>query len=62
MPKKDELSQRRYRALVAHLQDLMRADLKPKYEGYYGQLVLTGDDRVEPGELHVVRRTAREAG
>ncbi|MFL0392789.1 MULTISPECIES: hypothetical protein [Streptomyces] len=40
----------------------MRADLKPKYEGYYGQLVLTGDDRVEPGELHVVRRTAREAG
>lgn len=40
----------------------MRAGLKPEYEGYYGTLVLTGDDRAELGELHVVRRAAREAG
>ncbi|MBU6529810.1 hypothetical protein ACFUIW_12995 [Streptomyces sp. NPDC057245] len=62
MSKKDELPQRRYRALVAHLEDLMRAGLKPEYEGYYGTLVLTGNDRAELGDLDAIRRAAREAG
>ncbi|GAA2620155.1 hypothetical protein [Streptomyces axinellae] len=62
MPKKDELSQRRHRNLVDHLEDLMRAALKPEYEGYYGQLILGSGDLAELGELGDVRRAAREAG
>ncbi|GAA0443667.1 hypothetical protein [Streptomyces olivaceiscleroticus] len=62
MPKKDELSQRRYRNLVDHLEGLMRAGLNPEYEGYYGQLILSSDELAELGELDDVRRAAREAG
>ncbi|NSC22238.1 hypothetical protein FM076_13985 [Streptomyces albus subsp. chlorinus] len=62
MPKKDELSQRRYRNLVDRLEGLMRAALKPEYEGYYGQLILGSRDLAELGELGDVRRAAREAG
>ncbi|MEV0602860.1 hypothetical protein AB0I82_26700 [Streptomyces sp. NPDC050315] len=62
MPKKDELSQRRYRNLVDYLEGLMRAGLKPEYGGYYGQLILSSDELAELGELDDVRRAAREAG
>lgn len=62
MPKKDELSRSRYRNLVDHLESLMRSGMKPEYEGYYGQLVLSSDELAELGELDAIRRAAREAG
>jgi hypothetical protein len=62
MPAKDELARRRYEKLVDRLESLMRAALKPEYEGYYGQLVLSGDDLAEMGELKDIRRAARQAG
>ncbi|MFF0186718.1 hypothetical protein [Streptomyces sp. NPDC005244] len=40
----------------------MRSVLKPQYEGYYGQLVLSGGDLEEMGDLTDVRRAARGAG
>ncbi|MET7385378.1 hypothetical protein ACFYPT_28220 [Streptomyces sp. NPDC005529] len=40
----------------------MRSVLKPQYEGYYGQLVLSGGDLIEMGELTDVRRAARGPG
>ncbi|MGP3922507.1 hypothetical protein [Streptomyces sp. 8N616] len=61
MPVKDELARRRYENLVDRLESMMRAALKPQYEGYYGQLILSGDDLAEMGELKDVRRAAREA-
>jgi hypothetical protein len=62
MPVKDDLARRRYEKLVDRLESLMRAALKPEYRGYYGQLILSGDDLAEMGELKDVRRAAREAG
>ncbi|WP_413800936.1 hypothetical protein [Streptomyces iranensis] len=62
MARKDELSQRRYRNLVDHLENQMRASLKPEYEGYYGQLILGSEDLAELGQLADIRRAAREAG
>jgi len=62
MPVKDELARRRYEKLVDCLESMMRAALKPQYEGYYGQLILSGDNLAEMGELKDVRRAAREAG
>ncbi|MEV0317147.1 hypothetical protein ACIBKX_36645 [Streptomyces sp. NPDC050658] len=51
MPAKDELGRRRYERLVDLLESMMRATLKPQYEGYYGQLILSGDDLAEMGDL-----------
>jgi len=62
MPTNGELARRRYETLVERLESLMRAVLKPEYEGYYGQLILGADDLAEMGELKDVRRAAREAG
>ncbi|MFC7898294.1 hypothetical protein [Streptomyces sp. NPDC057381] len=62
MPAKDELARRRHEKLVDRLETLMRAGLKPQYEGYYGQLILSRDDLTVVGELKDVRRAAREAG
>ncbi|MEV8364736.1 hypothetical protein [Streptomyces niveus] len=62
MPAKDELARRRYERLVERLESLMRAALKPEYQGYYGQLILSGDDLVEMGDLKDIRRAARAAG
>jgi len=62
MPAMDELARRRHEKLVDRLESLMRAVLKPEYEGYYGQLILGTDDLAEMGELKDVRRAAREAG
>ncbi|MEV7864283.1 hypothetical protein AB0O86_37450 [Streptomyces hirsutus] len=62
MPAKNELSRRRYEKLVDRLESLMRAALKPQYEGYLGQLVLGSDDLAEMGDLKDVRQAAREAG
>ncbi len=62
MVRKDELSPRRYRNLVDHLENLMRTSLKPEYEGYYGQLILSSEDLAELGKLADIRRAAREAG
>ena len=62
MPVKDELARRRYEKLVDRLESLMRAALKPEYQGYYGQLILSGDDLAVLGELKDVRHAAREAG
>ncbi|KUL50302.1 hypothetical protein [Streptomyces sp. NRRL S-1521] len=62
MPAKDELAKRRHDNLVDRLETLMKASLKPGYQGYHGQLVLGSDDLEEMGELKDVRRAAREAG
>ncbi|MFD4862909.1 hypothetical protein [Streptomyces atratus] len=62
MPMKDALAQRRYENLVDHLESLMRALLKPQYQGYYGQLILGTDNLADMGDLKDVRRAAREAG
>ncbi|KUL44197.1 MULTISPECIES: hypothetical protein [Streptomyces violaceusniger group] len=62
MPAKDELARRRYEKVVDQRESLMRAALKPQYEGYYGQLILSGNDLAEMGELKDVRQAAREAG
>lgn len=43
---KDELTRRRYEHLVDRLEGLLRANLKPEYEGYYGQLIL-GAERLD---------------
>lgn len=51
MARKEELSPRRYRNLVDHLENLMRASLKPEYEGYYGHLILSSEDLAELGKL-----------
>ncbi len=39
----------------------MRAGLRPEYEGYYGQLVLTGEDRAELAEPNNSERSDRPA-
>jgi hypothetical protein len=62
MPAKDELGRPRYKKLVDRLESMMRATVKPQYEGYYGQLILSGDALSDMGELKVIRRAAREAG
>ncbi|MFI8088481.1 hypothetical protein ACIF9R_09180 [Streptomyces sp. NPDC086080] len=62
MPVKDEPARRRYEKLVERLESLMRAALKPEYQGCYGQLILSGDDLAKLGELKDVRHAAREAG
>lgn len=62
MPAKDELARRRYENLVDQLESMMRAGLKPQYQGYHGQLILSGDDLAGMGDLTDVRRAAREAG
>ncbi|WP_030740491.1 hypothetical protein [Streptomyces sp. NRRL S-31] len=62
MPAKDQLAQRRYEKLVDQLESMMQAALKPQYKGFYGQLILSGDDLAGMGELKDVRRAAREAG
>ncbi|MCP9944175.1 hypothetical protein LUX12_04225 [Streptomyces somaliensis] len=62
MPAKDELAQRRHQNLVDRLESLMKAGLKPQYQGYYGQLILGADHLAKMGELKDVRRAAREAG
>ncbi|MCX3060409.1 MULTISPECIES: hypothetical protein [Streptomyces] len=62
MPDKDELARRRYEKLIDRLESRMRAALKPEYQGYYGQLILSGDDLAELGDLKDVRHAAREAG
>ncbi|MFJ1554346.1 hypothetical protein [Streptomyces mirabilis] len=62
MPVKDELARRRHEKLVDQLESLMRTTLWPEYQGYYGQLILSGDDLTDMGELKDVRRAAREAG
>ncbi|MFD6336453.1 hypothetical protein [Streptomyces sp. NPDC060131] len=62
MPVKDELARRRYEKLVDRLESLMRAAVKPEYQGYYGQLILSSNDLAEMDELKDVRRAAREAG
>ncbi|MFF2326848.1 MULTISPECIES: hypothetical protein [unclassified Streptomyces] len=62
MPAKDELARRRYEKLVDRLESLMRASLKPRYQGHHGQLILSSGDLEETGELKDVRRAAREAG
>jgi hypothetical protein len=61
MPVKDEPARRRHEKLVERLESLMRAAPKPKYRGYYEQLILGSDDLAEVGELKDVRRAAREA-
>ncbi|MEU1692602.1 hypothetical protein ABZ590_14085 [Streptomyces hirsutus] len=62
MPDKDELARHRYEKLVDRLQSLMQAALKPEYQGYHGQLILSSDDLAEMGDLKDVRRAALEAG
>ncbi|MFF1838966.1 hypothetical protein ACFVXE_32990 [Streptomyces sp. NPDC058231] len=62
MAAKDELARRRYERLVDRLESMMRGTLRPEYQGYYGQLILGGDDLAEMGELADVRRAARQAG
>ncbi|OLZ67851.1 hypothetical protein AV521_23545 [Streptomyces sp. IMTB 2501] len=62
MPDRDELARRRYQKLVDRLESMMRAALKPQFKGYRGQLILSGDDLAELGDLKDVRHAAREAG
>ncbi|MEU2363078.1 hypothetical protein ABZ616_20445 [Streptomyces noursei] len=62
MPAKDELARRRYENLVDRLESLLRTALKTQYQGYYGQLILSGEELAEMGDLKDVRRAAREAG
>ncbi|GGL42613.1 hypothetical protein [Planomonospora parontospora] len=62
MPARDDLADRRFRKLVAHLRVLMQASLKPQYRGFYGQLILEADTVAELGEVEQVRRAARTAG
>ncbi|WP_225900178.1 hypothetical protein [Streptomyces sp. RLB3-17] len=62
MPGKDELTRRRHEKLVDQLESLMRAALRPEYQGSYGQLILSGDAATDMDELKDVRRAAREAG
>ena len=67
MPVKDEPARRRHGKLVECFESLMRAALKPEYQGYYGQLILSGDDLAEMGKLKDVgvplgRRDAVSAG
>ncbi|MEZ7002687.1 hypothetical protein [Streptomyces sp. AD55] len=62
MPDKDVLARLRHEKLVDHLQSLMQAALKPEYQGYHGQLILSSDDLAEMGDLKDVRRAALEAG
>ncbi|MCU8595165.1 MULTISPECIES: hypothetical protein [Streptomyces] len=58
MPAKDELAKRRHDNLVARLE----AELKPDYQGYYGQLILSSSNLDEMGDLKDIRHAAREAG
>lgn len=58
----DELARRRYEKLIDRLESMMRAALKPQFQGYHGQLILSGDDLAELGDLKDVRHAAREAG
>ncbi|MEU0254940.1 hypothetical protein ABZ299_21060 [Streptomyces sp. NPDC006184] len=60
MPVKEELARRRYEKLVDRLESMMRAALKPEYQGHYGQLILSSDDLAEMGVLK--ERTACRSG
>ncbi|WP_330339346.1 hypothetical protein [Streptomyces sp. NBC_00557] len=40
----DELARRRYEKLIGRLAWMMRAALEPQFQGYHGQLILSGDD------------------
>ncbi|MFE7608036.1 hypothetical protein [Streptomyces celluloflavus] len=62
MPSKGEPARRRYGKLVDRLESSVRASRKPKDEGHYGQLILSGNGLEEMGELRDIRRAAREAG
>ncbi|MFB7598899.1 hypothetical protein [Streptomyces sp. NPDC056160] len=62
MAVRDELARRRYEKLIDRLESMMRAALKPQFQGYHGQLILSSDDLAELGELKDVRHAAREAG
>jgi hypothetical protein len=44
------------------MESMMRAVLKPEYEDYYGQPILSGDDLADMSELKDIRRAARDAG
>ncbi|KND45763.1 hypothetical protein IQ64_04860 [Streptomyces stelliscabiei] len=56
------MARRRYQKLIDRLEALMQEALKPEYQGYFGQLILSGDDLEETAELKDVRRAARETG
>lgn len=62
MPAENELARRRYEKLVDRLESMMRAALKPQYEGYHGTLIISSDELTDMCELKDVRRAAREAG
>jgi hypothetical protein len=63
MADKDELAKRRHDKLVARVEDLMCASLKPEYEGFFGSVTLAEAD-VEDlgGDAGEIRRAARAAG
>ncbi|MFJ9207212.1 hypothetical protein [Streptomyces sp. NPDC102264] len=58
----DEPTRRRYEKLIDRLESLMRAALKPEYQGYYGRLILVSDDLAETASSRTSQRAAREAG
>lgn len=62
LPAMAEPARRRREKLVDRLLSMSLAALAPRHEGYYGQLIPSGDDLAEMGELQDVRRAARKAG
>ncbi|MET9417752.1 HNH endonuclease signature motif containing protein [Streptomyces klenkii] len=62
MPVRDEQTQRTHENLIDLLAARMKAELKPRYQGYYGNLVLSSEELEQLGELKDVRRAGREAG
>ncbi|MFC4035320.1 hypothetical protein ACFO3J_28190 [Streptomyces polygonati] len=63
MAAEDELARRRYERLVGRVEALMRVALKPEYEGYGGQVVLSVKAVEElGGDPAEIRRAARAVG
>nr|WP_223186462.1 hypothetical protein [Streptomyces sp. CBMA29] len=57
------MAQRRYDKLVDRVEALVRASLKPEYQGYGGQLVLNAESVEELGcSPDEIRRAARAVG
>jgi hypothetical protein len=59
----DELAKRRYERLVGRVEALVRASLRPEYQGYGGQVVLSAESVEElGGSADEIRRAARAVG
>jgi hypothetical protein len=63
MAAEGDLAKRRYEKLLCRVEELMLGSLRPEYEGYGGQVVLSAQAVDElGGSVEEIRRAARAVG